>query len=345
MDAPRVLSALALVLTASVFGCPGPSPETIMMPSGMGMQGTPCAGTAVDCPATGTACIVPTCVNQICSAELAPARTPCTEVPHGLCDGQGSCGSCVDDTDCTVTGETCTGGACVQGLAADGTACTSGTTCLNGNCADGVCCNVACTESCMSCTMALTGVPDGTCAATPMGPDPKNLCVLGCDGSTGCVAGKAVFVTSGTWEGNFMGAAGADPLCATAAMNLPPATWAAWTSDDMHSPATDRFMPSAVPYKLLDGTPVADSFSALTGGTLSNAIDLDETKTLTSGVMVWTGTTTGGTEMQGGTCNDWSGVVGSALGEYGKSDGTGVTWTQAEQETCDTPMHLYCFQQ
>jgi hypothetical protein len=57
-----------------------------------------------------------------------------------------------------------------------GTTCSTDNECASGACVDGFCCASACDGECVSCAMALTGQPNGTCAATNEGADPDGEC-------------------------------------------------------------------------------------------------------------------------------------------------------------------------
>src|SRR3569623_1564809 len=69
-------------------------------------------------------------------------------------------GDCVNGKACDVTAGTCT-------LTPVGGACTMGTQCKGGNCGDGFCCNAACGSTCQACSMARTGLANGTCGTIP----------------------------------------------------------------------------------------------------------------------------------------------------------------------------------
>jgi hypothetical protein len=125
-------------------------------------------------------------------------------------------------------------------------------------------------------------------------------------------------------------------------------TWRAWLSDSNTSPSM-RFTRPTVPYRLVDGTMVANSFSGLVSGSLMHAIDMFETGvTLLPGaqVEVWTGTTPTGTNAAA-TCGNWTNSsTGQPNGSVGISDRANAGWTQAYQQFCDrTHVHLYCFEQ
>jgi hypothetical protein len=157
---------------------------------------------------------------------------------------------------------------------------------------------------------------------------------------------KRVFVSSTLMpDGKFGGIAAADNLCQTLATNLG-GTWKAWLSDQRDSPAT-TFTHAAVPYRLIDGTIVANDWAGLTSGTLLHAIDHDETGALATGVTeVWTGTNPDGTS-EGDNCKNWTNNSPSAfLAIVGLFDRTDTGWTNVYLQFCDrTLMHVYCFEQ
>lgn len=80
---------------------------------------------------------------------------------------------------------------------ATGATCTVGGECLSGSCADGVCCSSACgggaPDDCEACTMALTGMPDGTCGALAAAVAGTVVCraaaAASCDAEERCLAG------------------------------------------------------------------------------------------------------------------------------------------------------------
>ena len=84
---------------------------------------------------------------------------------------------------------------------------------------------------------------------------------------------KIVFVTSTTATANYNGLPQADTVC----QNLATAaglsgTFRAWLSNATDSPST-RFTQSTVPYKLVDGTQIADNWTDLTDGAIDNPIN------------------------------------------------------------------------
>jgi hypothetical protein len=170
-----------------------------------------------------------------------------------------------------------------------------------------------------------------------------------CVGGT-CTAAERVFVSTGTYSGNLGGHAGANTTCqslATAA-NLG-GTWMAWVSDSASSP-NRSFTKATIAYRLLDGTEVAANWTALSSGTLSHAIDVDQTVASLAGAtgstaLTWTSTATGGMSM-GDSCTQFTSSATTGTGQVGSCTGTGATWTNASTtEACSAMHHLYCFEQ
>jgi hypothetical protein len=121
-------------------------------------------------------------------------------------------------------------------------------------------------------------------------------------------------------------------------------SWRSWTSDSSYSPST-RFSQPMIPYRLLDGTIVADGWAGLTSGALMNGIDMDEKGAALTGSEVWTGTLTNGT-YEGSSCTDWTMPVNAETAIVGISGATDTTWTKVYYQYCNYGyQHLYCFQQ
>ena len=121
-------------------------------------------------------------------------------------------------------------------------------------------------------TKAFCGAGGGTCQACGEG----EVCVGGaCEPA--CNPCR-VFVTSTTHDGNLGGLAGADAICqARAAAAGLPGTYLAWLSDGSASPATRFLTQSAGPYRLVNGTTIADDWADLTSGDLDAPINITET--------------------------------------------------------------------
>ena len=167
-----------------------------------------------------------------------------------------------------------------------------------------------------------------------------------CDASCQSEA-RHVFVTDETYNGALGGLAGADQKCqaSASAANLP-GSYYAWVSASDGSPSS-RFSRSTVPYRLPDGTIVADSWADLTDGTLSHAIDRTASGALVGGTTVWTGTNAQGAPT-GTNCLDWTSDNSiQSGGRTGDAATTGVTWTDNSNNGCAAfaSVRLYCFEQ
>jgi hypothetical protein len=159
-----------------------------------------------------------------------------------------------------------------------------------------------------------------------------------------------VFLSSILHDGNLGGLSGADAKCQelAAAAGLP-GTYKAWLSDSTGSPST-RFVRSTGPYRLVTGTTVAANFSDLTDGTLLAAIDVTEKGGgFGADAGAWTHTKIDGTPGGGGVsnlhCKSWSTNSDAFFGVVGLATSSDGSWTDATTNFCDTPQHLYCFQQ
>jgi len=124
-----------------------------------------------------------------------------------------------------------------------------------------------------------------------------------------CAAGacRRVFVTSATTNGGFGGLAMGDLFSQSLAdASGLGGAFKAWLSDRATDAAV-RLSHATVPYRLVDGTLVANDWNDLIDGTLAHAIDLHETgaRAMPATPDVWTGTTrTGRTTST--DCTGWS---------------------------------------
>ena len=164
---------------------------------------------------------------------------------------------------------------------------------------------------------------------------------------------KCVFVTSGVYDGNLGGLAGADHKCADEAKSegsqAALGEYKAWLATETTSvPA--RFTQAEVPYKLVNGDPVADSFADLVAPGqqhLQTPIGIDASGVSAVGTEeVWTATQDDGRILPY-TCSDWSdSTVGNGPpGLYGLDTLTNTGWTNEQVTDCDNQLHLYCFEQ
>lgn len=192
--------------------------------------------------------------------------------------------------------------------------------------------------------------------------------------------GATVFVSSATYDGNFgsgqitLGHLGADARCQELADAAGLAgTYKAWISgrvdtgdDTLDQGVVDRFTQSALPYRLVNGTQVADDWADLTDGTLDHAINLTEAgNPVDDSARAWTNTTAGGTAWDNSTtcaqgssagqiaswsCGSpsWSpGDCQFQSGKYGLASSTTSSWTGtgSSNNSCSSSYHLYCVQQ
>lgn len=173
------------------------------------------------------------------------------------------------------------------------------------------------------------------------------------DGCGACMKEfRRVFVTSSLFPGNLGGLEGADNICQTHALQAGfPGLFYAWLSTAESSPSA-RFVKSAVPYEMVDGTAIANDWADLVDGSLGSAVYLTETgSTAPQGIhpcspsdtiVIWTGTTTDGTS-SGTTCSNWD---GSGDASWGRSSDVDQSWTAFCSGPCasaSTP--LLCFEQ
>ena len=153
----------------------------------------------------------------------------------------------------------------------------------------------------------------------------------------------SVFVTSGKFDGNLGGLAGADDICQASAdaEELGGTDWTAWLSDSTGN-AINRIPDGQ--YRLIDGTTqVADDKADLTDGFLNAAINLDEFGNQRTG-FAWTGTQDDGTGT-GNNCNDWTDSSTESGGDRGATDVRNSEWTllNADPAQCSERYRLYCF--
>jgi len=168
------------------------------------------------------------------------------------------------------------------------------------------------------------------------------------------LATKTVFVTSTLHKGNLGGLAGADAICqARADAAGLGGTYFAWLSDAVNSPDT-RFTKATAPYKLVDGTTVADNYADLTDGSLDAGITLhaDGSMAPMGGAFAWSNTTQTGTSDGAPDCVAWTvGVFGPPLFATGSTSASfGTTTSNWSNQfpgccACDSSRNLFCFGQ
>ncbi len=159
---------------------------------------------------------------------------------------------------------------------------------------------------------------------------------------------RVVFVTTGAWAGNFGGLSQADAYCQTeaeaASLN---GKYKAWLSTDSIS-AASRLTHSSLPYALVDGTVVDNSWTDLTNGLYGsnlNPIDIAADGTTIASGKVWTGTNGFGDNV-GTSCSDWTSNSSSVNGRAGTlTSHENGEWTDGTNYACNDTAHLYCFEQ
>ena len=372
---PALALALFSAFTATVAGCPGPTPHAGAGGSG-GSTSTSDASSSssttssssssstggvcqksTDC-GSSTTCKASVCVSGVCGAELTPAGKMCSDDGGKMCNGKGQCVACLVDVDCLdntvpapcVGGKyfappTCKEGTCEAGQTKD--CASAGKICTPSGCA-------GCTSNTDCDTLTQDGCKTGTCVGdvcnltpTPQGTPCLPASAGTCDGNGSCVQAKYVFVTSEAVPATLGSALLADANCqAVAASAGLGGTWMSWTSDITTSPAM-RFTKSMLPYKLLDGTKIAHDWADLTNGNIEHGINMTETsEALSTQDNVWTGTKPDG-KYSGVACDNWVALnpatVDAGVGIVGA---TGTDWTaSAAPAKCSLNARLYCFQQ
>lgn len=164
---------------------------------------------------------------------------------------------------------------------------------------------------------------------------------------------RVVFVTSTTTTGSFSGGVeGADSFCQARANAAGlQGRFVAWLSGGtLDTQAQDRIENALSPYRLVNGTKVADDFADLTDGSLDNAINRDENGTSRTGTgNVWTGTAEDGTGVTGidnnTRCEQWQSSASNRSGRVGSSSASNGDWTNTgTNDGCDVANRLYCVQ-
>lgn len=168
------------------------------------------------------------------------------------------------------------------------------------------------------------------------------------DGCQECATDSLVFISSEVYQGFALGGLyGADQRCRSLAAKaglLHPETFVAWLSTAA-MPAADRLKHSPGRYLLVNGLVVAESWTALTSGSLKNPIMVDE-YSQTRDTRAWTGTLVSGQPAPGSEfCEDWDDDSGLLKwGGTGLSVNVDSAWSFFEQGPCDSELRLYCFQ-
>lgn len=170
-------------------------------------------------------------------------------------------------------------------------------------------------------------------------------------GSTGP---RIVFVTSTSYIGGLLdGVAGADRTCQNIAtgVHLPAGAYRAWLSTPAQTVAS-RMTQSGGPFVLVDGTPIATDWQALTTSNLMHPIAENELGNHVDGAGcdVWTNTTQEGLEASPNPpddCYDWTTLDQGAAPGMGSIVDVDARWTARYPcpIPCASSARLYCFQQ
>jgi hypothetical protein len=176
----------------------------------------------------------------------------------------------------------------------------------------------------------------------------------GCEQPQPPPAGKRIFTTEATFDGDLGGLAGADEKCQTAAdAEALGGTWKAWISDST-SNAYDRILGDGPwfawrtwPYEST-GWVLAFRDRAQLRGIPSAFLDGTERHFNLGGEgPVWTGTRIGGARGDAPVCGDWKNDDAVEVGTIGWVNVNPlVYWTDSENDaSCATRAHLICFEQ
>jgi hypothetical protein len=162
---------------------------------------------------------------------------------------------------------------------------------------------------------------------------------------------RKVFVTAQSWNGALGGVAGADQKCqdaASAVTSLSGKTFKAWISEVGSTPS-DRFTKDGS-FVRVDGLQIAstwDRFIDRNYISLDAPIALDENGVkVAAGVSAWNSTAVDGTAWGSPyDCAGWTDGTAASRGLMGTALASSFLWSEANDSACDTPQHLYCFEQ
>jgi len=154
---------------------------------------------------------------------------------------------------------------------------------------------------------------------------------------------RRVFVTSGEWEGNLGGIAGADYKCQEAAVNANlSGVYKAWISDSEMS-VSERVDQIDGKYLRLDDAVIACNWSDLTDGDIENYININEFGQEVGDGYVWTGTSKTGGLLSLPLCEEWKSK--SMGGKSGRIESTTSWASLSGTAPCILNSRLYCFEQ
>ncbi len=178
---------------------------------------------------------------------------------------------------------------------------------------------------------------------------------------------RTVFITSGVFDGNLGGIAGANAKCQAAADSagsvVPAGTYHAWLSTDAGGSPNTNFTQSTAGYIRPDGVFVADDYADLTDGDIQATIKITELGGENEvNRVAWTSTDEFGDQKDipppaaGLDCSFTQNCFGYTdnrrgrngfCGSVGRSQGagTGAGWSAVGGFGCIAGLSLYCFQQ
>ncbi len=160
---------------------------------------------------------------------------------------------------------------------------------------------------------------------------------------------KYVFYSGTQINGNLGGVSGADAACQSwGNSSSHPGIYQAWISDSTSSPATRFITHSSFLYVLFNGITIANNWADLTSGSIRAPINIDQGGGSHPTYYAWTNTLSNGTSAGSfSNCNNWTNSTTSFLGVTGENWVTNSSWTDftSFNQSCPTPVNLYCFQQ
>ncbi|MBS1826472.1 MAG: hypothetical protein JST93_14235 [Acidobacteria bacterium] len=156
---------------------------------------------------------------------------------------------------------------------------------------------------------------------------------------------KTVFITAATFTGDLGGLSTADRRCVDEARaNGLGMNYKAWLSTAQY-PVSQRLVPSAGIYRMVDGTIVANGWADLLDGQLFTPVNRTAANQVVSSTnVVWTGTTAPG-GASGEDCNGWTSSSSAVIATAGYSHQMNALWTHAVALGCNAAVRLYCVEQ
>jgi hypothetical protein len=167
---------------------------------------------------------------------------------------------------------------------------------------------------------------------------------------------KIVFLTSKVFNGAMRQAAviQLDLICQSAANQAGlNGSFKTWIEESFYFTPSVIFTQSPNPYVLVDGTVVADNWTALTTQPLQHPIDIDEYGNSWPGmnVVVWTnlkdtGVSAATSNPESADCDGWTSSSPTKYGNQGYVyEISSWSYNDVLMNDCSTTAHLYCFQQ